>query len=107
MPRYRERPLTLAEALGGIPGVQVTRPQTNAFAVYLPGSLEELEEAHLELARRTGVWLFNSFAVTPVPGLVLVEVQVGAAAAAIPDDEVIDLVSELLSKQSAPDDDAS
>ena len=95
------RAVSMAAALGAIPGVHVTRVQTNAFAVYLPGSADDLDAARARLAERTGVWLFGGITPTPVPDLAMTEVSVGDATADIPDDEVVELVTALLADAAA------
>lgn len=99
LPRMAEdyaRATSLAAALAGVPGIRVTQPQTNSFAIYLPGDHEELDAAHLRLAEQTGVWLFGAFAPTPVPGLTKAEIRVGQATTAVPDDEAVRLVTHLI-----------
>ena len=96
MADYHDRAVSLAAALANLPGVRVTEPQTNGFALYLPGDHEAIDAAHLRLAERTGVWLFNTVARTPVPGLSMAEVSVGDATESVPDDEAARLLTELL-----------
>ena len=103
MADHHSRAKSLAAALGEVPGVRVTRPQTNSFAIYLPGDHEALTAAHLELAKRTGVWLFGLISQTPVPGLAMAEVQVGSATGAISDEEAADLLGELLREADLAD----
>ena len=95
MTGYHERAVSLAAALAAVPGVRVTEPMTNAFAIYLPGDHAALDAAHLELAERTGVWMFGSITPTAVPGLAMAEVSVGSASEHVPDDEAVRLVREL------------
>ncbi len=96
MAAYRDRAESLAHAIAQVRGAGVTTPRTNGFRVFLPGSPDALAGAHLRLAERTGTWLFNRGATTDVPGLTAVEVQVGEATEAIPDDEAARLVADLL-----------
>lgn len=96
MAAYQARAVSLAAAIGNLAGVRVTQAKTNAFAVYLPGDHQALSAAHLRLAERTGLWLFGLIAATPVPGLAMAEVQVGAVTAAVTDEEAVHPVIELL-----------
>lgn len=98
MADYRGRAQTLARALGELPGVRVTEPQTNSFGVYLPGDHQALDEAQLRLAERSGVWLFGLIGASPVPGLAVAEVMVGEATEAVPDDEAAELTRQLLAE---------
>ncbi|MCS7477319.1 threonine aldolase family protein [Umezawaea endophytica] len=96
MSAYRDRAITLAAAIAGVPGVTVGEPQTNGFRVFLPGSPDALRDAHLRLAERTGTWLFPGAAETDVPGLSAVEVVVGEATSAVTDAEAAALFADLL-----------
>ena len=100
MADHHARAVTLAAALATVPDVRVTEPQTNAFAVYLPGDHTALDAAHLKLAERTSVWLFGAITQTAVPGLSMAEVSVGEETDAVADDEAARLVTELLSDAS-------
>lgn len=103
MPAYRQRARALAEALTQVPGVRIVPapPQTNAFQLYLPGSVKTLDAAHLELARQSGVWLFGRFAETMLPDLAMAEVNIGDAADDLSDGEIVELVGRLVTAAQA------
>ena len=103
MPAYRERARGLAAALSAVPGVRVVPapPQTNAFQLYMPAPARALDEAHLALARDSGVWLFGRFAETMLPDLAMAEINIGDAAEDLSDGEVVDLVARLVAAAGA------
>jgi threonine aldolase len=98
MAAYAERARGIALALGGVDGITATPlpPHTNAFQVYLPGDARAIEGKALEIAEAHGVWLFNSLAVSPIPGHCMGEIQVGDAAEKLPTDEIVELLRRLL-----------
>lgn len=96
MAEYAARARSLAAALSELPGVRVAPdpPQTNGFLLYVPGEEAALREAHLELARETGVWLLR-FAAAEVPGYAQAEVHLGSAVDDLTDAEVVDLLARI------------
>jgi threonine aldolase len=101
MADYRAKARSLAAALSQIEGVRAPDPQTNGIAVYLRGDHESLGAAALEIAARTGVWLFGLITPTAVPGVAFAEISVGAAIDAVSDDEATALITELVSEGEA------
>jgi threonine aldolase len=99
MGAYHRRAVTLAAALSAVPGVSIAPmpPHTNAFQIYLKGNQEPLERAALELAKSEGVWLFDWYGDTPIPGLVMSEISIGNAAGDLTDNEVAGFIEQLLS----------
>lgn len=98
MDAYYRRAVSLAAALGTLPGVSVlpAPPQSNAFQLHLPAAADALTAAHLALAAETGAWLFGRFAEVPLPDRAMTEISIGDAAEDIADDEVVGLVKRLL-----------
>ena len=98
MPAYHQRACRLAAALSAVPGVTAVPapPHTNAFQLYLPGTVATLDAAHLALARDRGVWLFARFAETALPDLAMAEISIGDAAEDLSDAEVVELVGRLV-----------
>jgi threonine aldolase len=92
MPGYRERALSLAAALGAVPGWRVWPevPQVNAFQLHLPVSPDRLREGLLAVARSEGFWL-GARAVTShvLEGGAMLEIVIGDAAQAWHDDEAV------------------
>ncbi|SDW99783.1 L-threonine aldolase [Amycolatopsis xylanica] len=97
---YRTRARSLAAAIAQVPGVSVNPdpPHTNAFRVFLPGTPEQLTEAHRALVDAEAVWLFNAFEATGLPGLSQTGVTVGDATEELTDDEVARLIGLLVAK---------
>lgn len=95
---YYRRAVSLAAALGALPGVAVlpAPPQSNAFQLHLPAAAGALAAAHLVLAAETGTWLFGRLADGPLPDRATAEVSIGDAAEDIADDEAVRLVKRLL-----------
>lgn len=98
MADHHARARSLAAALAGVRGVRVAPdpPHTNAFQVWLPAAADRLRAAHLDLAGRESVWLFNHFAAAPVPGFAMAEVVVGEATGRVADAEAASLVGRLV-----------
>jgi threonine aldolase len=98
MPNYFQRAQALSAALAGVPGAvpAPAAPQCNAFRLHLPGKVDLLKAAHLELARESRIWLFGGFAETILPDLAMTEVSIGDAAEDLSDDEVVRLVERLI-----------
>ena len=103
MRAYYDRAIGLATALGNLPSVFVmpSPPQSNSFKVALPANADDLNAAHLEQARDTGVWLFARFAETTTPAIAATEIVIGDAAEDFCDDEVVALVQRLLAAVSS------
>ena len=98
MPDYFQRAQELSAVIASLPGVTPVPavPQCNAFQLYVPGRVDALKAAHLDLARETGVWLFGNFAETIFPGLAMAEISIGDAAEDLSDDEVARLATRLV-----------
>lgn len=98
MGEYHRHALGIAAALSSLPGVEVTPnpPHTHMMHVYLSGDKERLEHAALEVARRTGVWLFGSLIATAIPGLHKLELAAGETTLKIPADEFCELFRSVL-----------
>lgn len=98
MPAYRARAQSIAEIVAAIDVVRVwpEPPHTNAFQVHMLGDAEALEQRVIDIARDTGVWLFDRIVPTPVPGIAMGEIQIGAAADQLSDDEIRVLIERLV-----------
>lgn len=98
IPGYVARAREIAEALMTIPGVRIAPepPQATGFHVFLPGDARTLEARHARIADETGVWFFQTFAPTQVPGITMVEVEILAAAAAVSTDEIVAAVKAII-----------
>ncbi len=101
MAGYCARARTLAQSLQNVPGLTVVPepPHTNAFQLYLPGEVETLKQASLEIARTEKVWLTGFFKETALQGISMAEVQVGEATEALSDEEICTLFQKLIMAQ--------
>jgi threonine aldolase len=88
----------LAAALAALPELTVLPqpPQTNMFHLFLRGKRAALEQALLEVAAETGVWLFHPLRACQVPGYWMAEWVVGEASLDIAPDETVDLLHTVL-----------
>lgn len=99
MGQYCSRARELAEALGQIPGVIITPqpPHTNAFQIYLEGSVTSLNEAVLQIAASEQIWVFNFFEESSIPNMTMGEITVGEATEEWTTAEVVATIKKLLS----------
>ena len=97
MPVFLDHARRLANALRDIPGVTVVPdpPHTPLFHVYLQGDPGLLWDRALEVGQRRRVWLFNRPQTTAVPGLSMVELNIGEAALEISPSETADLFATI------------
>jgi threonine aldolase len=81
MSLYHAKAVEVAAALATLPGVDIlpNPPQTHMMHVFLRGERERLRAAAIDLAAETGIWSFESLAVTPLPDLQKIELTVGDA----------------------------
>lgn len=98
MAEYHRKALEIAEVLSAIPGIEVTPnpPHAHMMHVYLKGDKDRLEQAALEVSRRTGVWLFGSLIPTALPGVQKLELSAGDATLQISADEFRELFGPLM-----------
>jgi threonine aldolase len=90
MPLYHAKAVEVAAALAALPGVDVVPdpPQTHMMHVFLRGDRDRLRDAALDLAAETGIWTFESLAVTPLPGVQRLELTVGDATLDLSNEEI-------------------
>lgn len=88
----------VADALRGLPGVRVTPdpPQATSMLILLPGARDRIEEAVLDLAEETGIWLVDRTMASPVQGLTMAELTAGAGTLAFPSEEIRRLFERVL-----------
>jgi threonine aldolase len=90
----------VAAALTALPELIVLPqpPQTNMFHLFLRGSRAALEQALLEVAAETGVWLFHPLRPCQLPGYWMVEWVVGDASLDIAPNVTVDLFHAVLQR---------
>lgn len=103
MPRYHERAVALAAALGALPGVDIVPnpPQTQMLHLYLRGDRERLIAAALDLAQETGIWTFDRLANSPLPAVQRLELTVGDATLDLSVDEIVGLFGRIMERGGA------
>jgi threonine aldolase len=98
MASYQAKALSLAEALRGVPGLDVVPdpPHAGMFHLLLHRSGADIQAAALRLAREESVWTWGQTRATDVPGVQRVELEVGDATLEWTPSEFRDVVSRLL-----------
>jgi threonine aldolase len=98
MARFLGHARDVAAALSALPGVTVVPnpPHTPLFHVHLYGDPEALCERAEAVARERKVWLFDRLPPTAVPGVSLLELNLGEPALEISSAEVAELFGEVL-----------
>jgi threonine aldolase len=97
MAGYHRRAVRLAAAIGatGAATVVPDPPHTTAFQLHLPAPPEVVAAALVRTAQESGVWLADRVSAAALPGSAMIEITVGPATAAVPDDEAAALISTL------------
>jgi len=98
MAQYRARAQAIAKLVTEIDIIRIypDPPHTNAFQLFMLGDAAALEARVIEIARDSGVWLFDHIRPTPVPGVAMGEIQIGAAADQLSDAEIRSLLERLV-----------
>lgn len=99
MPRFLEHARSLAARLGEVSGIVVVPepPQTPLFHIHLHGDPQALRERALDVAEQRQVWLFHRLAPSVVPGMNVIELNIGEPALEISPDEAAELFKLVLS----------
>jgi threonine aldolase len=97
-PAYHERAKQVAAALRTVPGVVVKpeTPQTHMMHVYLPGDMDQLLAASLDIARDERVGLFRGLWPTELPGYTKFELAVGDATFTLSDEEIASYMTRIV-----------
>ena len=98
MPRFLQHARDLAEALGELPGLHMVPdpPQTPLFHLHLEGDPRTLQDRALDLAQERGVWLFHRLAPSVVPGMSVLELNVGEPALEVSPREAAELFTAVM-----------
>ena len=104
MPSFVRKAKEIGAALARIDGVDVVPdpPQAAMVHVHVRGELERLDEALFELAKERRTLIAGYFAPTPVPGMQMTEITVGAPSLEVPTGEIAELYAELVGRAAAP-----
>lgn len=96
IPEYVARAKDIASLLAKFPQLEVHRPATNGFFVFLEGDIKQLTEKANRLNQRMGLKLFSQFSRFPTTHKTMLEIQVGAEHKKISDQEITDYFTSLL-----------
>jgi threonine aldolase len=98
MPHFLEHARSLAAALREVPGIDIVPypPQTPLFHLHLRGDRDALRERALDLAEERRIWLFNRLEPTVVPGVHVLELNIGEPALEITAEEAAQLFGDVL-----------
>jgi len=91
------RTLSLAEALSGVPGLEVNpaTPHTNMLHLYLAAPAETVLDRRDAIAERDGVWLIGGARPAEVPGWCVTEIYVGDTLVEQDNERVVAWLGEL------------
>jgi len=98
MSEYRQRAISLAQALTQIPGLVIKPdpPQVNMFHVFINIPAAQLEKNHEQFMNEENFKLFSRFAETGIPNWTRIEVAIGDQALALSNAEVVAKFQKLL-----------
>jgi threonine aldolase len=100
IPLYVARARALAPRLAAIPGIEVNPgvPPTNMFHLHLRADRARLDDAALDVAEATGVWMLGRILGTDSPLRQRVEISCGDATQELEDDEIVALFASLMER---------
>jgi threonine aldolase len=100
IPRYVAKARAIAPLLAAVPGIEVVPcpPPTNMFHLHLHRDRRRLEDAALDLAEETGVWMITRVIGTDSPSRQRVEIACGDATLEIADEEIAALFRRLVER---------
>jgi threonine aldolase len=97
MAAFYDKAKELAAAISSLPGVWVTPnpPHANAMIIALQGNQDRLIEAGIEVAERTGLWVFDLPVDSPIQGIAMFELTVRGATLDVSAEEAVQAISLL------------
>ena len=98
MEAYHAKAEEIAALLAPFAEIQIVPnpPHTNMMHLFIRGERGKLEAAVLDVAKETGIWLFNQLAPTVLPDLSLFELTVGEATLDLSGQEIVDVFRMVL-----------
>jgi hypothetical protein len=69
--------------------------------LFMRGEREKFEAAALDIAQKTGTWMFSRLAPTRIPGVTMFELTVGEATLDLSGEEIVALFEMLFSRVRA------
>ena len=90
----------VADAIRGLPGIRITPdpPQATSMLIALPGARDRIEDAVLDLAEETGIWLVDRIFASAVQGMSMAELTAGAGTLDFSSEEIRGLFERILSR---------
>ena len=103
MSTYHHKAVEIATVLKDVPGIEIVPdpPQTVMMHLYLHGDIDRLEQAAIDIAQETGVFMFYALTPTQIPNVQKQELTVGNATLDISGAEIASLYRLLLEKAQA------
>jgi threonine aldolase len=100
MPALHAKAVAIAEALRDLPGLRVTPdpPHAVAMQIAFPADAERMNEVVLDIAECDGVWLIDRIWASPIQGICLGELTVGAGTLEIADRDIRSLFAHALAR---------
>lgn len=98
MPEYMRRTKAVYETLKDIPRISFcpAPPLVNMFHLYINAPAEKLKQARDEIAKKSKIWIANSFQQTPLENLSYTEIYVGEGLLQIEDNELSNAFLKLI-----------
>jgi threonine aldolase len=102
MEAYHAKAIEIATLLAPFAEIEIVPdpPHTNMMHLFMRGERDKLEAAALDVAKETGIWLFNWLAPTLLPGLTIFELTVGEATLDLSGQEIVDVFRMVLARVS-------
>jgi hypothetical protein len=103
MEAYHAKAKEIATLLSPFEEIEIVPnpPHTNMMHLFIRGEREKLEAAALEVARKTGIWLFYGLAPTLLPGFARLELTVGEAALDLSGQEIVEAFRMMFARVDA------
>ncbi|MEM9102283.1 MAG: beta-eliminating lyase-related protein [Pseudomonadota bacterium] len=96
IPSLVQRAHSVAEQLAKFPQLDVNRPQSNGFFVFVKGDREKLKKKAEDITQSMGIKLFNDITFFPKTHNQMIEIQIGVNHHTISDEEIDTYFSQLL-----------
>lgn len=102
MQLYYEKAVEIVSTFSEFPEIEISPSplQTNVFHCFLKGDRKKLEQAALDIAKKTKIWLFGELRQTEIPCYSKLEFAVGDATLDLELSMIKDLFTEVFEKSS-------
>jgi threonine aldolase len=96
IPSWVKRAQVIAKLLNDMEEIQVEKPQTNGFLIFIKADLKKLNEQLEVLKEKMGMALTHQFMATENPNIQKAELQIAGASEEISNQEVVDYFKTLI-----------